>query len=84
MENGECKISFLFSVLRFPLFTKSKSGSTREPLLLLVNQVVLFRAEAWENRSCACAVAALGYNLVNIHFWSRIAQNIFLHNVYEI
>ena len=57
----------------------------------LVNQSIIFRAEAWECGACATAddwfagvVATLGYNLVNIHLRSRIAQNIFLHNTFEI
>ena len=58
--------------------------SPRAPQNLLVNQVVLFRAEAWESCSCTYAVALLGYNLVDINLWSRIAQNIFLHNAFEI
>ena len=52
--------------------------------LSLVNQVILLAAEAWKGCTCAYAVALLGYNLVNINLWSRIAQNIFLHNAFEI
>ena len=58
--------------------------SPRAPQNLLINQVVLLRAEAWESRSCAYAVATLGYNLVDINLWSRRAQNIFLHNAFVI
>ena len=58
--------------------------SPRAPQNLLVNQVVLFAAEAWEGSTRTYAVALLGYNLVNINLWSRIAQNIFLHNAFEI
>ncbi len=65
--------------------------SPKAPQNLLVNQIVALRAEAWESGACATAddrfaggVAALGYNLIDIHLWSRIAQNIFLHNAFEI
>ena len=56
----------------------------------LVDKVILFAAEAWEHRADATRnrltyiVATLGYNLENINLWSRIAQNIFLHNTLEI
>ena len=57
----------------------------------LVNQIIALRAEAWECGTCATAddwfadvVATLGNNLVNIHFGSRIAQYVFLHNTFEI
>ena len=56
----------------------------------LVDKVILLAAEAWEG--CVCAtwkwlayiVATLGHDLENINLWSRIAQNIFLHNTLEI
>ena len=82
--------SFPLSVFRFPLFIKRKGLEKLEPLLLLVNQVIVLRAEAWECGACATddwfayVVATLGYNLVNINLWSSVAQNIFLHNVSEI
>ena len=67
---------------------KIKRDSTCEPLLILVNQSIVFRAEAWEGGACTTAddwfayvVATLSYNLVNIHCWSRIAQNCLLHNL---
>ena len=64
---------------------KVKEARLPEPLSLLVNKVVLLRAEAWEGCTCADAVTALGYNLVNIHLWSRIARNhILFHNAFEI
>ena len=56
----------------------------------LVDKVILFASEAWEHRAdatrnrLAYIVATLGYNLENINLWSRIAQNIFLHNTLEI
>ena len=56
----------------------------------LVDQVILFAAEAWEHRAdatrnrLAYIVATLGYNLENINLWSRIAQNISFHNAFEI
>ena len=59
--------------------------SPKAPQNLLVNKVVLFRAEAWEGSTRTYAVTALGYNLVNIHLWSRIARNhILFHNAFEI
>ena len=58
--------------------------SPKAPQNLLVNQIVFFRAEAWKGSTRTHAVATLGYNLVNINLWSRIAQNIFLHNAFEI
>ena len=81
--------SFPLSVFRFPLFIKRKEARLPEPLLLLVNQVIVLRAVAWECDTCATddwfayVVATLGYNLKNIQLWSRIAQNIFLHNTFE-
>ena len=56
----------------------------------LVDKVIFLRAEAW--KGCACAtwkwladiVATLGHDLENIYLRSRIAQNIFLHNAFEI
>ena len=88
MANGFLQFSafrFQFSVL-----LKVKEARKFEPLLLLVDQVILLRAEAWEG--CVCAtwkwltyiVATLGYNLENINLWSRIAQNISFHNAFEI
>ena len=61
--------------------------SPKAPQNLLVNKVIFLRAEA--RKSCACAtwkwltdaVATLGYNLVDIYFRSRIAQNCLLHNL---
>mgnify|MGYP006992160483 CR=1 FL=1 len=56
----------------------------------LVDQVILFAAEAWERRADATCnrladiVTTLGYNLENIHFRSSVAQNIFLHSAFEI
>ena len=57
----------------------------------LVNQIVALRAEAWERGACATTddwfagcVTALGYNLKYVNHRSRIAQNIFLHNAFEI
>ena len=50
----------------------------------LVDQVILLRAEAWEGCSCTYAVTTLGYNLENIYLRSSVAQNIFLHNAFEI
>ena len=72
------------------LLLKVKEARKFEPLLLLVDQVILLAAEAWEG--CVCAtwkwlayiVATLGHDLENINLWSRIAQNIFLHNTLEI
>ncbi len=59
--------------------------SPKAPQNLLINQVVFLRAEAWERCTCTYAVASLGYNLVNIHLWSRIARNhILFHNAFEI
>ena len=49
-----------------------EKGFASEPLLLLVNQLVVLRAEAWENY--AVTVATLGNNLKYIYLWSRIAQ----------
>ena len=56
----------------------------------LVDQVILFAAEAWEG--CVCAtwkwladiVATLGYNLENIYLRSSVAQNISFHSAFEI
>ena len=66
---------------------KKICGAFWTPQNLLVNERIIFRAEAWECGACATAddwvanaVATLGYNLVNIHCWSRIAQNCLLHN----
>ena len=82
--------SFPFSAFRFPLFIKRKEARLPEPLLLLINQLIVLRAVAWECDTCATddwfayVVATLGYNLVNINLWSRIAQNILFHSVFEI
>ena len=72
------------------LLLKVKEARIFEPLLLLVDKVILLRAEAWEGSVCATwnrlthIVATLGYNLENIHFRSSIAQNISFHNAFEI
>ena len=65
--------------------------SPKAPQFLLVNKVIALRAEAWEGGACATAddwfasvVTALGHNLVNVNPWSSVAQNIFLHNTFEI
>ena len=64
--------------------------SPKAPQNLLVNQVVLFRAEAWESGACATdewfagVVTTLGYNRVNINLWSSVAQNISFHSAFEI
>ena len=88
MANGFLQFSafrFQFSVL-----LKAKEARKFEPLLLLVDKVILLRAEAWEHRADATwkwltyIVATLGYNLENINLWSRIAQNISFHNAFEI
>ncbi len=56
----------------------------------LVDKVIFLRAEAWEHRAdatrdrLAYIVTTLGHDLENINLWSRIAQNIFLHNTLEI
>ena len=56
----------------------------------LVDQVILFASEAWEHRAdatrnrLAYIVTTLGHDLENIYLRSRIAQNIFLHNAFEI
>ena len=64
--------------------------SPKAPQNLLVNQTIFLRAEAWECGACATTddwfayvVTALGYNLKNVYLWSSVAQNIFLHNVFE-
>ena len=69
---------------------KQGARKTRAPSLL-INQVVVLRAEAWEGGTCATTddwfagvVTALGYNLENVNLRSRIAQNIFLHSAFEI
>ena len=69
---------------------KSKRARKSRALLLLVNQTIIFRAEAWEGGASTTTddwithvVAALGYNLKNVYLWSSVAQNIFLHNVFE-
>ena len=55
----------------------------------LVNQVILFAAEAWEHRADATRnrltyiVATLGYNLENIYLRSSVAQNISFHNAFK-
>ena len=70
---------------------KKKGLGYSEPpclgMIFLVNQRIILRAKAWECGACATAddwfaggVAALGYNLKNVYFRSRIAQNIFLHS----
>ena len=58
--------------------------SPKAPQNLLVNQIVLLRAEAWEGSTRTYAVTALGYNLVDIQLRSRIAQNILFHHAFEI
>ena len=58
--------------------------SPRAPQNLLVNQVIFLAAEAWEGSTRTYAVTALGYNLVDIQLRSSVAQNIFLHNTFEI
>ena len=70
---------------------KVKGLENLEPLLILINQTIVLRAEAWECGACATTddwvtdvVAALGRNSVNIHLRSSIAQNISFHNVFEI
>ena len=56
----------------------------------LVDQVILFAAEAWERRADATCnrltyiVTTLGYNLENIYLRSSVAQNISFHNAFEI
>ena len=67
---------------------KSKRARKSRALLLLVNQLIVLRAEAWECGACATtndwvanAIAALSYNLKEIHLRSRIAQNCLLHNL---
>ena len=65
---------------------KKKRLEKLEPLFLLVNKFIALRAEAWECGASAttddwfaCVVTALGYNLKNAYFRSRIAQNILFH-----
>ena len=89
MTKGQWLKVFRFPLSAFRYLLKEKR-SPKAPQFLLVNQSVLFRAEAWEGSACATTddwfayvVATLGYNLVNINLWSRIAQNIFLHNTFE-
>ena len=78
------RFRFPFSVL-----LKVKEARKFEPLLLLVDKVILLRAEAWEGSVCATwkwladIVTTLGYNLENINLWSRIAQNISFHNAFK-
>ena len=66
------------------LGAKKSLRSPKAPQIFLVNKVILLAAEAWEGSSCTYAVTTLGYNLENIYLRSRIAQNIFLHNAFEI
>ena len=79
------RFRFQFSVL-----LKVKEARIFEPLLLLVDKVILFAAEAWEHRAdatrnrLAYIVATLGYNLENIYLRSSVAQNISFHNAFEI
>ena len=56
---------------------KVKEARLPEPLSLLVNQVVLLRAEAWEQG--AVAIAALDSYLENLKFWSSVAQHHLFH-----
>ena len=81
MANGFLQFSafrFQFSVL-----LKVKEARIFEPLLLLVDKVILLRAEAWEGSSCTYAVTLLGYNLENIYLRSSVAQNISFHNAFK-
>ena len=72
------------------LLLKVKEARKFEPLLLLVDKVILLAAEAWERRADATCnrltyiVATLGHNLENINLWSSVAQNISFHNAFEI
>ena len=66
---------------------KKICGAFWTPQNLLIYEFIALRAEAWECGTCATTddwfayvVATLSYNLVNIHCWSRIAQNCLLHN----
>ena len=70
---------------------KEKGARKSRAPFLLVNQLIALRAEAWECGACATAddwfadvVTTLGNNLKNVYLWSSVAQNIFLHNVFEI
>ena len=86
-ENREfllISLNSLTSLISLLTLLKEKRLEKLEPLLLLINQVVLFRAEAWEGSTRTYAVASLGYNLVNINLWSSVAQNISFHNAFEI
>ena len=53
----------------------------------LVDQVILFAAEAWEHRADATRnrltyiVATLGHNLENIYLRSSVAHNYIFHNI---
>ena len=47
-------------------------------LSILVHQLVLLCAEAWEK--CTVAVAALDGYLKNLKFWSSVAQHCLFHN----
>ena len=72
------------------LLLKVKEARKFEPLLLLVDQVIFLRAEAWEHRADATRnrladiVTTLGHNLENIYLRSSVAQNISFHNAFEI
>ena len=72
------------------LAQKKSLRSPKAPQIFLVDQVILFAAEAWEGSVCATwkwltyIVATLGYNLENIYLRSSVAQNISFHNAFEI
>ena len=69
---------------------KKICGVQKAPQNLLVNERIIFRAEAWECGASTTAddwfadvVTTLGYNFKNVYLRSSIAQNILFHNTFE-